>query len=128
MKNDKYINIDYPFNDSKEGFYLNLNKSDSKAIRADLMHLILTRKGERFYMPDFGTNLLKYIFNQNDSTTHFEIKTDIQEAVNKYIPNLNIDSVTVNESEVYEYRANVRIDYTITDDIFKESDFIIINV
>ena len=38
-------------------------------------------KGERFYMPDFGTNLMRYIFNQNDTTTHSEIKRDIQDTV-----------------------------------------------
>jgi hypothetical protein len=57
----KYINIDYPFKNSPQGFFLNLNSDEQRAIKADLMHLLLTRKGQRLYNPDFGTDLLKII-------------------------------------------------------------------
>jgi phage baseplate assembly protein W len=127
-QNTKYINIDFPFQDSKEGFFLQLNNVDNKAIRADLMHLILTKKGERFYNPEFGTNLLKYIFEPNDFLTLSDIKLDIQTTVKKYIPNLNVDNITVEPDDNNEYHAIIRLDYTITDDVFKESDFIIINL
>ena len=124
----KYINIDFPFQESKEGFFLQLNNVDNKAIRADLMHLLLTRKGERLYNPEFGTDLMKYIFQPNDTITYSDIKLDIQTTVKKYIPSLNVDNITIEGDPNNEYHANVRIDYTITDDIFKESDFIIITI
>jgi phage baseplate assembly protein W len=124
----RFINIEFPFQDSKDGFFLNMNAVDSKAIRSDLMHLILTRKGERFYNPDFGTDLLRFIFEPNDSITYSDIKLDIQTTVKRFIPNLNIDDVIIEPNEEFEYKANVRIDYTITDDVFSESDFIIINL
>ena len=124
----KFININYPFKDSEKGFFLDLTSTDAKAIKSDLMHLILTRKGERLYNPEFGTDLLKFIFEPNDSKTLSDIKLDIQTTVKKYIPNLNVDEVTVEQSEVSEYIASVRIDYTITDDVFKEVDFVIINL
>lgn len=127
-ENSKYINIDFPFQDSKQGFFLNLNNVDSKAIRADLMHLLLTRKGERLYNPEFGTDLMRFIFEPNDGLTYSDIKLDIQTTVKKYIPSLNVDNITVEPNTENEYKANVRIDYTITDDIFKETDFIIITL
>lgn len=58
----RYINIDFPFKNSPKGFFLNLNDNDQRAIKADLMHLLLTRKGQRLYNPNFGTDLLRYIF------------------------------------------------------------------
>jgi len=128
MADGKYININFPFQDSSKGFFLDLNNSDSAAIKADLMHLILTRKGERLYLPDFGTNLLKYIFQPNDSATQSEIKEEISQTVKKYLPNLQVDKVNVEESENSEYAATVRIDYTVTDDVFETTDFIIINI
>lgn len=128
MANGKYININYPFKDSDKGFFLDLTSTDSKAIKSDLMHLILTRKGERLYNPEFGTDLLKFIFEPNDGKTLSEIKLDIQNTVKKYIPNLNVDEVSVEQSETSEYSVSVRIDYTITDDVFKEVDFVIINL
>jgi len=128
MANNKYININFPFKDSVKGFFLDLNDSDSAAIKADLMHLILTRKGERLYLPDFGTDLLKYIFNPNDSKTQSEIKQEISQVVKKYLPKLQVNEVTVTESVNSEYAATVRIDYTVTDDVFEATDFVIINI
>lgn len=128
MAQGKYINIDYPFKDSDKGFLLQLNDTDSGAIKADLMHLILTQKGQRLYMPDFGTDLMKYIFEPNDAKTLSEIKLDIQQTVKKYIPNLTVNEVEVNQETNNEHKATIRIDYTITEDVFVETDFVVINI
>jgi phage baseplate assembly protein W len=128
MANGRYININFPFKSSTEGFFLDLNDNDKQAIKADLMHLILTRKGERLYLPDFGTNLLQFIFEPNDSITQSEIKSQISDTVKKYIPNLVINEVTVEQSDASEYAATVRIDYTVTDDAFQATDFVLINI
>jgi phage baseplate assembly protein W len=127
-QNNKYINIEFPFKESKNGFFLELNQVDTKAIRSDLMHLILTRKGERLYNPEFGTDLLKFIFEPNDSLTYSSMKLDIQSVVKKYIPNLEVNDIIIEIDEDNEYRALVRIDYTITEDVFKETDFVIITI
>jgi phage baseplate assembly protein W len=127
-QNAKYININYPFKDSAKGFFLDLTTTDSKAIKSDLMHLILTRKGERLYNPEFGSDLLKFIFEPNDGKTLSDIKLDIQTTVKKYIPNLDVDDITVDISDESEYVASVQVNYTITDGVFTETDFVIINI
>jgi phage baseplate assembly protein W len=71
---------------------------------------------------------LKYIFQPNDSATQSEIKDEISQTVKKYLPNLQINEVKVEESGKSEYAATVRIDYTVTDDVFEATDFIIINI
>lgn len=126
--NGKYINIAFPFQESDRGDFLELNNSDKHAIKSDLMHLILTRKGERLYMPDFGTDLLKYIFELNDETSHVNIRKDISETVKKYLPNLQINEVLVEENEISEHGVTIRIDYTVTEGVFKETDFVIIEL
>jgi phage baseplate assembly protein W len=128
MANGKYININYPFKDSGKGFFLDLNSDPNAAIKADLMHLILTRKGQRLYNPDFGTDLLKFIFEPEDGLTLGGIKDEVNTAVKKYLPNLKINSLTVDQSTESDYAAVVRIDYTITNDVFNVSDFVIINI
>lgn len=128
MAQGRFINIDYPFSDSDNGFLLQLNNTDSGAIKADLMHLILTQKGQRLYMPDFGTDLMKYIFEPADSKTFSEIKSDIKETVKKYIPNLTVNEITVNQDTNNEHRATIRIDYSISEDVFVETDFVVINI
>jgi len=126
--NGKFINIEFPFKDGKVGQFLNLTNEDSSAIKSDLMHLLLTRKGERLYLPDFGTDLLKYIFEFNDGITRGDISRELNEVVKKYIPNLIINSVDVTESEDSEYAVVVRIDYTVTEDTFQETDFILLQI
>jgi phage baseplate assembly protein W len=126
--NGKFINIAFPFKESRRGDFIELNNSDKNAIKSDLMHLILTRKGERLYMPDFGTDLLKYIFEPNDFKTQGDIKVDITETVKKYLPNLQINDVIVETNPNNEYTATIRIDYTVTEGVFQETDFVIIEV
>jgi phage baseplate assembly protein W len=124
----KYININYPFKDSHKGFFLDLNSDDASAIKADLMHLILTRRGQRLYNPDFGTDLLRFIFEPEDGLTLNKIKEEITTVVKKYLPKLQITNISVDPSTESDYAAVVRMDYTITDDVFTTSDFIIIKI
>ena len=97
MANGKYININYPFKDSPKGFFLDLNSGDQQAIKADLMHLILTRKGQRLYNPDFGTDLLKFIFEPEDGMTLNSVKEEVFSTVKKYMPQLKLDELTIEE-------------------------------
>lgn len=124
----KTINIDFPFKNSPDGIFIKLNETDADAIKADLMHLILTSKGERLYLPDFGTNLRRFIFEPNDGLTLSEVKTEISDTVKKYLPNLKINEVSVEPSLDNEYLAVIRIDYTITEDVFETQDFVIIQL
>ena len=90
---EKFININYPFKDSGKGFFLDLNSDTNAAIKADLMHLLLTRKGQRLYNPDFGTDLLRFIFEPEDGLTLNNIKDEIRTVVKRYLPNLTINEI-----------------------------------
>lgn len=128
LNNKKYINIGFPFTESNDGNFLKLNNTDKEAIKSDLMHLVLTKKGERLYMPDFGTNLMKYIYDPNDDITQMDITKEMSDIIKKYLPNLTLKGVNIDKIENSEYGIRVRIDYTITEDVFQETDFVIIEV
>ena len=85
MAEGKYININFPFKDSDKGFYLDITETSKEAIRSDLLHILLTNKGERLYLPDFGSDLRKFIFEPNDKLTHNDIKDNLNETIKKYI-------------------------------------------
>lgn len=128
MANGKYININYPFKDSKKGFFLDLTENDSQAIKADLLHLILTRRGQRLYNPDFGTDLMRFIFEPNDALTEEGIKDEIRTVVKKFLPNLKLNEIIIAASQESEYAAVVTISYTITDDVFSTSDIVVVKL
>ena len=121
MAKQRFINIDFPFKDSPEGFYFNLNATDTDAIRADLLHLLLTNKGERLYMPDFGSDLKKYIFEPNDGVTHEQIKDNLNETIKRYMPNLIINGITFKNDDIEELII-VELTYTVTDGTFNSTD------
>ena len=121
MAKQRFINIDFPFKDSPEGFYFNLNATDADAVRADLLHLLLTNKGERLYMPDFGSDLKKYISEPNDGVTHSEIKDNLNETIKRYMPNLTIDSIKFRNDSIEELII-VELTYTVTDGTFNSTD------
>jgi|TARA_R110000803_G_scaffold123919_2_gene191755 hypothetical protein len=121
MAEGKYININFPFKDSDKGFYLDITETSKEAIRSDLLHILLTNKGERLYLPDFGSDLRKFIFEPNDKLTHNDIKDNLNETIKKYIPNLQIDSVKF-ENEDTEEAIKVVVSYTITEGVFKSQD------
>ena len=122
------INIRYPFTDSLKGYYFDLTTTDNDAIRSDLMLLILTNKGERLYMPDYGTDLKRYLFNPMDSVTQSDIKQNISESVAKYMPNLTIDNVNITVDDTQVNRYNIEIKYVVTDDVFQYRDILIIGL
>jgi phage baseplate assembly protein W len=128
MANGRYININYPFKDSAKGFFLDLTETDNKAIKADLLHLLLTRKGQRLYNPEFGTRLLEYIYEPYDGLTFNDIRNEINDVVKRYLPQVSLNNLTVDPSPLNEYAVLVTIDYTITDDVFEMSEIIQINL
>ena len=144
--------IDFPFRDSLKGDYLGLTETPEREVRANLIHLLLTKKGSRYFLPDFGTRIYEYIFDQNDMVTFSLIEEEIREGVKKYIPNLEINSIDVVSAEedpdqdvtisqmederlfrvsdlsTKPYTAKVRINYTVNNGAFSSSDFVIINI
>ena len=83
----KTYGIDFPFNESRRGTFFNMTETPDREIRANLLHLILTRRGTRYYLPDFGTRLYEYIFEPNDSVTFQMIEDEIRTTVKIFIPN-----------------------------------------
>jgi phage baseplate assembly protein W len=145
--------INFPFRQSQKGTYLNLTEETGDEIRANLIHLLLTRKGYRYYLPDFGTRLYEYIFEPLDGQTFDTIRAEIEESVAKYIPNLTIENITIEpyietdialgelsseqfDIPVYrvpgagteEYTAKVKIEYTDDSSAFGSREFVIINL
>ena len=95
MSNGITYGINFPFLQSVEGNYVKLTQTADQEIRSSLLHLILTRRGSRYYLPDFGTRIYEFIFEPLDGETFESIKVEIEEQVEKYIPNLTINSITI---------------------------------
>jgi phage baseplate assembly protein W len=144
--------IDFPFRESLGGDYLKMTVDPEREVRANLIHLLLTKRGSRYFLPDFGTRLYQFIFDQNDMVTFNLIEEEIRESVKKYIPNLDITKLDVMSAEddpdevrtfnqdederlfrvsdnsTKPHTAVVKIEYTVNNGAFSSSDFIILNI
>ena len=125
----KSINISFPFKDSPKGDYLKLSKTNKEGVKSDLLHLLMTNKGERLYLPEFGTNIRKFLMEPNDNITLGNIENEIRESVNKFMPFLSINMVSViNERPNSIYGVSINIRYSVKDDTFTYNDELIISI
>jgi phage baseplate assembly protein W len=152
MANGITYGISFPFVDSFTGRYLDVTESTEGEIRGNLVHLLLTRKGTRYYLPDFGTRLYEYIFEPLDGPTFSEVESEIRDTIRNYMPNLQVTNITVEDASMglenkgetlnqygerefkvtnisqLEHTARIKIDYKITNSAFESQDFVIINI
>ena len=156
MANGVTYCINFPFRDSRRGDFLELTQLEAQQVKSDLIHLLLTRKGSRYYLPEFGTRLYEFLFEPFDGLTFDAIQSDIRDAVQQFMPNLLLNQITItpadpmeevdtmigentigtSESPIYrlpgkgtsEYTAKIRIDYSNNRSSFAQSDFVIINI
>ena len=127
-------NIKFPLADdvSTNTLFL-MTKVTKDALTSDLLLLLLTQKGERYYEPDYGTNLLKFIFEPNDNLTATDIEQEIKRTVSLYIPALTIDDVSFNVltddegNPISESQINVNIKFTYSEDVFSEQGSLDLN-
>ncbi len=121
------FNINYPFKDdtSTKGF-ISMNRVSKDSYSSNLLLLLLTQKGERLYEPDFGTNLLKFIFEPNDDLTASGVEEEIKNLVSLYIPEIKITSVKfyrLNDDEdnpISENQLNVNVKFVYTEGFLNE--------
>lgn len=106
--------IKFPFEQSEKGFFLKMNQTSSEQIKSDLLHLLLTRTGERLMSPLFGSDLLRFLFEPNDQDTYENIRSSIQESVSKWIPIITINDIVV-EMDDSSNKEDTSLDQTITD-------------
>jgi phage baseplate assembly protein W len=113
MSRKQYFDIKYPFTDGgTENYVLDLNSTQKDRVASDILHVIFTPKGQRLRSPNFGTDLIKYIFQPNDSLSWGNVKKEIQETVSKWVSGVILNNIEVLTTEdgmsIY-----VRIDYSV---------------
>ena len=106
--------IKYPFTtDNDEGYFLDLNNNNTEGIKSRVLHVIFTPKGQKLRDPEFGTDLIKYIFGMRDESMFSAIKTEITTQISKYVPNVEFRNIDIFESENDDHGVIVSIEYGV---------------
>ena len=113
MIKKQYFDIKYPFtNDGVEKYEFDLSRNEKEKVASQLLHLLFTPKGQKLRKPQYGTDLIQYIFEPNENIAWQSIKTEIKNSVNRWLPGVDLTNVEVMASENGE-QIFVRIDYSV---------------
>ena len=66
---------------------------DKAAITQSIKNLLLTRKGERLFQPQLGSNLQKSLFEPLDYGTAGMIKSQVKETIKRWEPRVIVEDV-----------------------------------
>ena len=111
----KKFGIKYPFeNNNLENVYMDMNDSYLDSVRSKVLHVLFTPKGQRLRNPDFGTDIIKYLFDPNVTDTIDSLKNDIASQVARYVPNVEFNDIKAYNDENDDNHVIVVIQYTVT--------------
>jgi hypothetical protein len=129
MAKQQLFGIKYPFTqDDYQNFFVDTNTTEKDKVRSQIMHVIFTPKGQRIRMPEFGTDLIKYIFSPSDSESWESVKNEISTSVQRFVPNVILNDVRVVQSDDERAEIFVRMDYTIKEGNRIKKDSIITQI
>ena len=110
----QFYGIKYPFSEESDDLtFFDMNETKQDGIKSMLLHIILTPKGQRLRRPNFGTDLIKYVFEPNDSSTWSIIKEEIRKQIALYLPEVSFEDIAIKHNLEEENSIYVEIDYSI---------------
>lgn len=98
--------------------------------KENLKSLLLTRLGERYMLPDFGTRLLNILFEPNTDLLSIDIQGMLAESVGYWLPYISLQAVDVKTSESHQELTNeveISITYSVLDSFSTDSIKLTIN-
>jgi phage baseplate assembly protein W len=108
------ISIKFPFKDDENGKYFEMNSTTQNDIRSSLYFFLTSKKGERWYDPDFGTKLQEFLFEKNDNILEIDIKNSLKNDIEKYFKNVQLSDISFVKSDD-ETQLDIYIFFTYGD-------------
>ena len=108
-KSFKDVSMSFKFNPLSGDLIALKNEN---AIARAVRNIVLTTPGEKFFDPDFGSNVSEILFENVDDITAVSIEDEIKSSLKNYEPRVELINVTVDPN----FDANqfdVRITYRI---------------
>lgn len=125
---DKALGILLPFNKSSDGRsdsqnYMSGSLSGGSVFKqsytteqqavSNLKNLLLTRKGERFLQPNFGTNIQNVLFDQNTEDTAITLRSTLETDIETWLPYITLNNIDILR-DPDRYAFLIRITFSVT--------------
>ena len=106
------IGITLPLQRGKTG-YFEQSFTTIDQVKSNLINLLLTRKGERPFQPEFGSELHSLLFTQMDDEYDAAVQSAVQRAISQWMPFLLIVEMEV-ERDDDRNRTLVKVTFAIS--------------
>jgi phage baseplate assembly protein W len=93
---DVAVGVLLPLNNDKKGVFESSYSTQEQAV-SNLKNLLLTSKGERRYLPNFGTGIMNLLFDPNTSEIGENLKDEISSAISFWMPYIIINSIDIQQ-------------------------------
>jgi phage baseplate assembly protein W len=94
IESDVAIGIKLPLNNPTRGVF-DLSYSTEEQAISNLKNLLLTSKGERLYLPTFGTDILTLLFDPNTPEIVESLKEEITSAIGFWMPYIIVNNIDI---------------------------------
>lgn len=88
-------------------------RSGISKVEQDMWVVLVTPLGRRWNQPDFGSGLHRLLFEDYNPQTRSEMIRYTQEAISTWIPQVKIEQVIVDESQLDQNQVTISIVYLV---------------
>ena len=75
--------------------------------------ILLTSRGERVMLPEFGAGLRDFVFEPNSDATRARIAESVRKALADWEPRIDLENVEVTESDEGPNVVLIHVDYVV---------------
>ena len=110
------IGIDLPIRrDDTSGGYFASTSTTIEAVKNNIRNLLNTNKGERFFQPNLGLDLKKYLFSQVTGELQLQIQNDIVSVLESWLPFVEVQDIQLGSNENFNI-LTIKILFNIKQD------------
>jgi len=106
----KGLGINILFNNGTNVF--NQTFTTKEKVKSNLIHFILTNKGERIFDPEFGGNIRAALFEPD--TIFEQLEASLEQEIYAHVPNITVKNITIKKLSDKNL-VNLAINYSINE-------------
>ena len=114
LDEDVYIGFKLPLDHNRDGFF-SRTKTSVEQSKYNIRNLLLTKKGERLGNPNFGSDLINVLFEQ-EGTAEDKIEESIRSSVSEFLPFVNIVKLDINFSDNDKNLVGIELHFSLNTD------------
>lgn len=98
--NNYAVGITLPIQRGESGYFRQSFRTFDQ-IRSNLKNLLLTKKGERIFQPEFGSGLHDLLFNPATEKFEEDLENTINDAIAKWLPYVTVEDINIDISKEF---------------------------